>query len=104
MMLYGATNKAGEQVLNMMTSDHSLFMHFSIRLNFKTAANLLERVQDVRRSLRVSLDINVEDDVKVLEEVAKDADVASKVEPMWTFQGFASCHDKLAPEGARVRP
>ena len=61
------------------------FMHFSMNLNRETAANLLEMLQDVRHSLRVSLGMDVEDDVNELEEVAIDADTARKEEPMWTL-------------------
>uniref|UniRef100_M4C0B1 Uncharacterized protein n=1 Tax=Hyaloperonospora arabidopsidis (strain Emoy2) TaxID=559515 RepID=M4C0B1_HYAAE len=57
-------------------------MHFSMNLNCEMATNMIERLKDVGHRLRVSVGMDVEDDVDVLEEVAMDADAARKEEPM----------------------
>uniref|UniRef100_M4BB98 Uncharacterized protein n=1 Tax=Hyaloperonospora arabidopsidis (strain Emoy2) TaxID=559515 RepID=M4BB98_HYAAE len=55
-----------------------------MNLNRETVASLLKRLKDARHRLRVSVGMDVEDDVDVLEEVAMDADASRKEEPMWT--------------------
>ena len=53
----------------MMACGHLAFflMYFSRNLHRETAANLLERLKDARLRLRVSVGMDFEDDVDVLE-------------------------------------
>uniref|UniRef100_A0AAV1TEU1 Uncharacterized protein n=1 Tax=Peronospora matthiolae TaxID=2874970 RepID=A0AAV1TEU1_9STRA len=84
MTLDSATDKAKKQVLNMMVCGPlaCFLMQFSISYNRETAANLLERLKEERHRLRISVGMDVEDDVDVLVEVVMMANAARGEDPI----------------------